>query len=73
MKYLVIEVHPGYAVLLDSEGRFLRAANLGYQVGETVTEIVVMKEHSRESFIRNRKLIGVYLDDAASASEWRKE
>mgnify|MGYP000246593579 FL=1 len=54
MKYLVIEVHPGYAVLLDSEGRFLRAANLGYQVGETVTEIVVMKEHSRESFFRNR-------------------
>lgn len=58
MKYLVIEVHPGYAVLLDSEGRFLRAANLGYQVGETVTEIVVMKEHSREPFFRNRKLIG---------------
>ncbi len=58
MKYLVIEVHPGYAVLLDSEGRFLRAANLGYQVGETVTEIVVMKEHSKEPFFRNRKLIG---------------
>ena len=58
MKYLVIEVHPGYAVLLDSEGRFLRAANLGYQVGETVTEIVVMKEQSREPFFRNRKLIG---------------
>ena len=34
MNYLVMEVHPAYAVVLDEEGRFLKAANLRYQVGE---------------------------------------
>ena len=31
MSYLVMEVHPAYAVVLDQEGRFLKAANLHYQ------------------------------------------
>ena len=26
MKYLVMETHPAYAVVLDEEGRFLKAA-----------------------------------------------
>ena len=30
MKYLVMETHPAYAVVLDEEGRFLKAANLQY-------------------------------------------
>lgn len=44
MSYLVMECHPGYAVLLDEEGRFLKAANLRYKVGQTVYEPVLMKE-----------------------------
>ncbi len=44
MSYLVIECHPGYAVLLDEEGRFLKAANLRYEVGQTVYDPVLMKE-----------------------------
>ena len=40
MNYLVMEVHPAYAVVLDEEGRFLKAANLRYQVGDTVRSIV---------------------------------
>ena len=40
MKYLVMETHPAYAVLLDEEGRFLKAANLNYQVGDTVQNVV---------------------------------
>ena len=40
MNYLVMEVHPAYAVVLDEEGRFLKAANLRYQVGDTVQHIV---------------------------------
>ena len=40
MKYLVMEVHPAYAVVLDEEGRFLKTANLRYQVGDTVQDIV---------------------------------
>ena len=40
MKYLVMETHPSYAVLLDQCGRFLKAANLNYHVGDTVTDII---------------------------------
>ena len=44
MSYLVMEVHPAYAVVLDQEGRFLKAANLHYQVGELVEQIVPLRE-----------------------------
>lgn len=44
MSYLVMECHPGYVILLDEEGRFLKAANFQYEVGQTVYELVVMKE-----------------------------
>ena len=40
MSYLVMECHPGYAVLLDEEGRFLKAANLRYETGQTVYDPV---------------------------------
>ena len=43
MNYLVMEVHPAYAVVLDEEGRFLKAANLRYQVGDTVRSIVELR------------------------------
>ena len=44
MNYIVMECHPGYVVLLDEEGRFLKAANLHYQVGQTVCDPVLMKD-----------------------------
>lgn len=44
MKYLVMECHPGYAVVLDEKGRFRKAANLGYQVGQSVEKVVLMRE-----------------------------
>ena len=44
MKYLVMEAHPAYAVVLDEEGRFLKAANLQYQVGDTVQHIVELRQ-----------------------------
>ena len=43
MKYLVMETHPAYAVVLDERGRFLRAANLHYEVGETVNQVVELQ------------------------------
>lgn len=43
MKYLVMEVRPSYAILLDEEGRFVRAANLHYEPGQTVEHIVPMR------------------------------
>ena len=44
MSYLVMECHPSYAVLLDEDGRFLKAANLRYEIGQTVYDPVLMKE-----------------------------
>ena len=46
MKYLVMETHPAYAVVLDEEGRFLKAANRRYQVGDTVGDIIPMQDVS---------------------------
>lgn len=43
MKYLVMEIRPSYAILLDEEGRFVRAANLHYEPGQTVEHIVPMR------------------------------
>ena len=43
MKYLVLEVHPAYVVVLDEEGRFLKAANQRCQVGDTLEEIVQLR------------------------------
>ena len=43
MKYLVMELHPAYAVLLDEQGRFLKAANLGYSVGQQVEQPVLLR------------------------------
>ena len=44
MKYLVMECHAGYAVLMDEASRFVRAANLHYEIGQTVTDPVLMTE-----------------------------
>ena len=49
MSYLVMETHPAYAVLLDEEGRFLKAANLRYQVGDTVQDIVELQPPKAKS------------------------
>jgi len=42
MRYMVVECHLSYAVVLSEDGRFLKTANLQYQVGQTVEQIVEM-------------------------------
>ncbi len=44
MKYLVMECHPGYAVVLDEKGRFLRVANEHFEVGQQVDSVFKMKQ-----------------------------
>lgn len=39
-----METFNTYAVLLDSEGRFVKTANPGYELGETVTTPVIMRD-----------------------------
>ena len=48
MIYLVMECHPSYAVLLDEEGRFVKAANLHYEVGQKVENPILMKKDSQK-------------------------
>lgn len=43
MKYMIMECHPSYAVALDESGRFLRVANMRYEPGQTVTEVIPMQ------------------------------
>lgn len=45
MKYIVMECHFSYTVLLDENGKFLKAANRGYQVGQTVYDPVLVGDY----------------------------
>lgn len=45
MTYLVMETHRSYAVLLDETGEFVYAANLNYQVGDRVTDPILMNKN----------------------------
>lgn len=69
MKYLVMEVHPAYAVVLDESGRFLKTANFGYTVGETVTDILTlqMPEQRRNPIRWLRPVLGVTAAAACAA------
>lgn len=49
MKYLVMECHNSYAILLDETGQFVKAANRHYSVGQTVTAPVLMREANSET------------------------
>ena len=49
MKYIVMECHEAYAVLMDEESRFFHAANLHYSVGQTVSSPVLMQQTAAES------------------------
>ena len=44
MNYLVMECHSGYAVVLDENGRFLKVANINYEVGQKVPYVLELKE-----------------------------
>lgn len=48
MKYLVMECFDSYAVLLDEDGRFVKSANLSYEVGDTVKDPVLMRDKPLE-------------------------
>ncbi|HPW53100.1 MAG TPA: anti-sigma factor domain-containing protein [Erysipelotrichaceae bacterium] len=42
-KYIVMECHLSYAVVLDEDGHFLKVANRNYEVGQTVTDVIEMQ------------------------------
>lgn len=59
MTYLVMEVHPAYAVVLDSQGRFLKVANLRYQVGQQVDRVVPLSTPSQSHVVLWKPLVGL--------------
>ena len=67
MKYLVMECHPGYAVVLSQDGRFLKTANLNYDVGETVSDIIIMDSKPKNRLRRLFILIAALLCAALAA------
>ncbi|MDO4567119.1 MAG: hypothetical protein Q4B42_07285, partial [Oscillospiraceae bacterium] len=44
MNYIVMESRLSYAVVLSEDGRFIKAANRRYEVGQTVSDIIEMRE-----------------------------
>ena len=56
MKYIVMECHESYAVVLDECGRFFKAANLHYQVGDTVTAPFLLKDPTEKKAPRRRTI-----------------
>jgi uncharacterized membrane protein YkoI len=42
MKYLVMETHKSYCIVIDEAGRVIKAANFNYEVGQTVDSIYEM-------------------------------
>lgn len=66
MKYMVMECHTGYAILLDEEGRFWKAADLHYEVGQTVENPVLMKQPQPSGRRRITRLVSNTVAAAAA-------
>lgn len=56
MKYLVMECHNAYAVLMDEDSRFVNAANMHYEVGQVVTDPILM-ESDKPTPVMSKKFI----------------
>lgn len=59
MKYTVMECHEGYAVLMGEDACFVRAANLHYSVGQTVTSPVILAEDVKRPAIRRSVFVKI--------------
>ena len=70
MTYLVMECHPGYAVVLDQTGRFLKVANLNYQVGETVSFVIECTAEEEPVTIHSLRRRRILLSAASLAASF---
>lgn len=60
--YLAMEIHPAYAVFLDNRGRFIKAANRGYEVGDvtdTIVPLVYPSDRQRTRNVIMRMSVGI--------------
>lgn len=49
MKYLVMENHFSYSIVLDEEGHFIKVANMNYEVGDTIEDIYPINSKNSNS------------------------
>ena len=58
MTYLVMECHYGYAIVLDTQGRYLKVANRNYLVGQQVTAVIPFEAPKKQINARRWANIG---------------
>ena len=58
MTYLVMECHYGYAIVLDTQGRYLKVANRNYLVGQQVTDVIPFEAPKKQINTRRWANIG---------------
>ena len=58
MTYLVMECHYGYAIVLDTQGRYLKVANRNYLVGQQVTDVIPFEAPKKQINARRWANIG---------------
>ena len=54
MEYLVMECGLSYAVVMDQDGRILKVPNLGYSVGRSLKDVVLLPERPAKPMLRKR-------------------
>ena len=54
MKYLVMECGLSYAVVLDQDGRILKVPNLGYTVGQSLKDVLLLPERLAKPALHKR-------------------
>lgn len=68
MKYMVMECHLSYAVVLDEGGRFIKVANKNYDIGQMVTDVTEMQiPQEAEYSAKKRRLRWLYSAAAIAA------
>ena len=54
MEYLVMECGLSYAVVMDQDGRILKVPNLGYTVGQSLKDVVLLPERPAKQMLHKR-------------------
>lgn len=67
MRYIVMECHLSYAVVLSEQGEFIKVANMHYEVGQSVSNIVRMHQPDTET-AANAKHRGKWLYSLSAAA-----
>lgn len=52
--YLVVEIRAAYAVVLDNSGCFIKTADLGYKVGDTIDKIIPLQYPENKKSRKNK-------------------